>query len=95
MTTTRSSAEEVKSGYQIMEDNSPGSIEAPKPAGCSGLFAHQQPALTPYEVHAEKKFRVKIDLIILPLIAIVYFLAALVGPTKGSTQLPPPLPSGS
>ena len=94
MTTTRSGAEEVKYGYhQILEENSPGSIEAPKPAGSNGLFAHQQAALTSDEAHAEKKFRLKIDLIILPLIAIVYFLAALAGPTRGPAQPPPPLSS--
>lgn len=84
--TTRSSAEELKSSHQIMVENSPGSIEAPKPAGSNGLFAHQQAALTSEEVHAEKKFRLKIDLIILPLIATVYFLAALAGLTPGSPR---------
>ncbi|KAK4234664.1 putative transporter [Achaetomium macrosporum] len=42
-----------------------------------GLSAHQQLALTPEEHRAERRFRLKIDLIILPLIAIVYFLASL------------------
>ena len=84
MATKRSSTEEVKPGYQMMENNSPGNIEAPKPADSNGLFTHQAAALTSEELHAEKKFRLKIDLIILPLIATVYFLAALVGP-----NLPP------
>ncbi|KAK0701307.1 major facilitator superfamily domain-containing protein [Lasiosphaeris hirsuta] len=43
----------------------------------SGLDAHQETNLTPEEVRAEKKLRLKIDFIILPIVATIYFLAAL------------------
>jgi len=43
----------------------------------NGLTTHQEAVLTPEERHAEKKFRLKIDFMILPLIATIYFLAAL------------------
>jgi len=55
--------------------------EAPsEPVVKSGLDAHQEANLTPEEIKAEKKLRLKIDFIILPLVATVYFLAALVSP---------------
>lgn len=44
----------------------------------NGLQDHQEVNLTPEEIQAEKKFRMKIDFIILPIIATIYFLAALV-----------------
>jgi hypothetical protein len=44
----------------------------------NGLQDHLEASLTPEEIQAEKKFRLKIDFIILPIIATIYFLAALV-----------------
>ncbi|KAK0611670.1 major facilitator superfamily domain-containing protein [Immersiella caudata] len=43
----------------------------------NGLQDHQEANLTPEEIRAEKRFRLKIDFIILPIIATIYFLAAL------------------
>jgi len=76
MATQRSSTEEIKPGCRVIEKDA-SNIEAPKPADGNGLFMSQVAVLTPEELHAEKKFRLKIDFIILPLIATVYFLAAL------------------
>ncbi|KAK5653020.1 hypothetical protein OQA88_9306 [Cercophora sp. LCS_1] len=53
------------------------SESAPNPSIENGLTAHQETDLSPEEIAAEKKFRLKIDLIILPLVATLYFLAAL------------------
>jgi hypothetical protein len=55
----------------------------------SGLAVHSEAVLTPEEKRAEKKFILKADLIILPLIATVYFLAALVSLfcTRGPSPL--------
>lgn len=44
----------------------------------NGLYAHREISLTAEERKAEKRFLLKIDFIILPLIASIYFLAALV-----------------
>jgi hypothetical protein len=88
MATQRSSTEEIKPGGRVVEKD-PSNIEAPKPpADGNGLFLSQAAVLTPEELHAEKKFRLKIDLIILPLIATVYFLAALASLPTPSPLLP-------
>lgn len=44
----------------------------------NGLTTHEETVLTPEERMAEKKFIRKVDLTILPLITIMYFLASLV-----------------
>ena len=55
----------------------------------SGLAAHREVALTAEERAAEKKFLFKIDTIILPIIAAIYFLAALVsGPFSHFLSIP-------
>lgn len=43
----------------------------------NGLAVHKETDLTPQERRAEQKYLVKIDCIILPLIAAIYFLASL------------------
>lgn len=44
----------------------------------NGLLCHQEIVKTPEEARAERRFVRKIDLHLLPLICIVYFLASLV-----------------
>lgn len=45
----------------------------------SGLAIHEEVVLTPEETRAERRYVLKLDFIILPLCAIMYFLATLVG----------------
>ncbi|KAJ8103705.1 putative pantothenate transporter [Lipomyces tetrasporus] len=43
----------------------------------NGLGMHEMAVLTPEEIKAEKRYVLKLDLIVLPLIAVMYFLATL------------------
>jgi hypothetical protein len=50
----------------------------------NGLAQHEEIFLTAEEIKAERKFVLKIDLLILPLLIIMFFLASLVrGPFHG------------
>lgn len=44
----------------------------------SGLAIHEEVLLTPEEARAERRYVLKLDFIVLPLCAIMYFLATLV-----------------
>ncbi|KAK0614839.1 putative pantothenate transporter [Bombardia bombarda] len=52
-------------------------LDTSRDTSVNGLAVHDEAVLTPEERRAEKWFVLKIDFIILPLIAIIYFLAAL------------------
>lgn len=45
----------------------------------NGLLIHEQVQLSPHEMRAERRLVWKIDLIILPLLSLMYFLASMVG----------------
>ena len=44
----------------------------------SGLAQHEESVKTPEEIRAEKRFVLKVDLMILPILIIMFFLASLV-----------------
>lgn len=47
-------------------------------SGKNGLDIHEKAVLTPEEARAERRYVLKLDFIVLPLIAVMYFLATLV-----------------
>jgi hypothetical protein len=83
----RSNANAQKTGEEVFELDLVAT-ETAMDTGVNGLAAHQETVLTPEERHAEKRFRLKIDFMILPLIATIYFLAALASLTRLSPTRP-------
>jgi hypothetical protein len=59
--------------------NNPIGPTRPEKTQKSGLAIHEEVVLTPEETRAERRYVLKLDLIILPLCAVMYFLATLVG----------------
>ena len=58
-----------------------------KPNMDSGLAMHAQQSLSPEEIKQEKRFVLKMDFILLPLLASMYFLASLVSTLLCSSGL--------
>jgi hypothetical protein len=68
-------AEKMPESEIMHEENEPRN--EPKPL-LNGLALHEEVPRTPEEEKAEKRFVLKIDLLILPLLIIMFFLASLV-----------------
>jgi hypothetical protein len=71
----RLSAEKMPQREIIHEEND--ARNEPKPL-VNGLALHEEVPRTPEEETAERRFVLKIDFLILPLLIIMYFLASLV-----------------
>jgi hypothetical protein len=76
MDSQRSDADEMLAEREISHADIEGRDE-PRPLQ-NGLALHQETPKTPEEERAERLFVLKIDLLILPLLTITFFLASLV-----------------
>ena len=78
-------AETIAQSGQPQVDYDDASVAARDPK-FNALSYHAEIPKTAEEAKAEKRFLLKVDLFILPLLAIMYFLASLVSPVYASTE---------